>query len=456
MTNVNKLAAVDVLDNTRKNSVANRAQVHKFGGSSLANVSRFKAVADLVLQQSVTEPVWLVVSAPADTTDDLLAIIDLQSDAERLTTILALQQKLTRLIVGCLPTERAKIVISQVKAWLQQIPALLVPSALGQTQINDVLAIGENVSALLLSQLLQHRGVAAIALDGRDFLYFEQHQLALKTSQQQLELLIKPKTIHVVTGYIAKDTAGNTLTLGRNGSDYSASLLGALINAASITIWTDVPAIYSADPRQVAVAQPYTEVNWQQARLLAQLGNPVLHPRTLYPLLHTEASLIVRSSFASEQLGCAVLKNASNQNFITTLKHAQLISLPITADIGLETVAQQLQLPLVKFSQSADSQRWLVSASATQQLLDYLSAKNIKAITDTEIYYVVAWLKAKPSSASQHAEKQLKQHQIMHRSENTQQIIWLLAKALSSEALNTLHQILIPAAIEDNVQQQNG
>lgn len=447
MTIINTLSIVD----SSVNSAVNKAQVHKFGGTSLANASRFKAVVDLVLKQSSQQPSWLVVSAPADTTDDLLTIIGLHNQADCLTEIFNLQQKLTRLIIGCLPTERAKLVIAQVKVWLQQIPTLL-----NSQQSNDVLAIGENVSALLLSQLLQHKAIATVAIDSRDFLYFDQQQLAYKSSKQHLQRLIKPKSIHVVTGYIAKDLAGNTLTLGRNGSDYSATLLASLIAADSVTIWTDVPAIYSADPRQVSDAKPYSQVNWQQAALLAELGNPVLHPRTLYPLMQTEASLIVRSSFASEELGSAVVKHANAQSFITTLEKMQLISIPLTMALKVATIAQQLQLSLIKFGQTIESQSWLVPALAIKTLLRYLAENNISAVVDSYIYSAVAWLKPSANCRSVSAENYLSQYPVLHRAETAERIIWLLPKTLPYTALNQLHQIVIPAQTAFNQQQQSG
>ncbi|WNO60478.1 hypothetical protein [Rheinheimera sp. MMS21-TC3] len=418
------------------------AQVHKFGGSSLANASRFHAVLELILQQDSNQPIWVVVSAPGDCTDDLLAIIEQPNDADRLIAILALQQKLTRLIIGCLPAKIAANCNLKIKAWLQDIPLLL---RLGKP--NDVLAIGENISALVLSELLLSKGVAAVKLDARDFLYFNNYQFEFVYSQQKLIAHIQPDTIHIVTGYIAKDMANNTITLGRNGSDYSATLVGSLIKANSISIWTDVPAIYSADPRYFTHAQPYVAVNWQQACLLAQLGNPVLHPRTLYPLQQGKASLLVKSSFNSQKRGSAVVLNAKSQDFLTTIPQAQLVSVPINDPLCIDTVAQQIQVPLSLFDQTKEQQRWLVPLAAITLLLEYLAKKMLKATLDPQLYFAIAWLKAEHTSGQCDADRILEPNRVQHRTENDEKIIWLLAEPLANEELNKLHDTILNKAI---------
>ena len=233
-----------------------------------------------------------------------------------------------------------------------------MPDALAQQQFNDVLAIGERLSALLLSQLLKQRGLAATALDARDFLRLKQHQPDWAQSAALLSALSQSDAIQVVTGYIARDEKGRSITLGRNGSDYSATLLGALVNAAEVTIWTDVKAIYSADPRKVKAALPYSQVSWQQACQLAQLGNPVLHARTLSPLTGTATALLVRSSYQPQYAGCKVVQQdhatperasqekAQQQGFITELDNVTLLTVHRDSSISAAQLARELQQPV--------------------------------------------------------------------------------------------------------------
>lgn len=423
----------------------NTTQVHKFGGSSLASAARFSAVADIIQQQGTAQPLWVVVSAPGDTTDALLHIIACADDTvSRDQALTALQKQLRQLITDALPAADGAAVSLKLNHWLAEIP-----DALTQKRFNDVLAIGELVSATLLSAVLQQRQLSATALDARDFLRLKQHQPDLTQSTALLSTLTLPGRIHVVTGYIARDDKGRSITLGRNGSDYSATLVGALVNAAEVTIWTDVKAIYSADPRKVASAIPYQQVSWHQACQLARLGNPVLHARTLSPLSGTQTALRVRSSYEPQLSGCRVVQQHDvKQSFITELSNVTLLTLHSDVAFTAEQLALELQQPVIALPQQGDNVCWLLPAAYAEQALSCLSEADVHAVWDTQRYYALAWLKGSESLASAQTDSILQPHGVLHRYENDQQVIWLLAQPLSSDVLQNVHQQLsshIPA-----------
>lgn len=420
-------------------------QVHKFGGSSLASARRFIAVADILQQQNQQHALWVVVSAPGDTTDALLYIIACADNtAARDQALASLQQQLNQLVAETLTAAAATTVQTQLQHWLAD-----VPQALAQQRINDVLAIGERLSALLLSEVLQQRKVNAVAVDARDFLRLKKHQPDWTASAQLLTELIQPGCIHVVTGYIARDDKGRSITLGRNGSDYSATLVGALVQAAAVTIWTDVKAIYSADPRKVACAVPYQQVSWQQAYQLAQLGNPVLHARTLAPLSGTGTVLQVRSSYEPAHAGCRITQpgltppDAAQQGFITELPDVTLITLHQDTTVTAAKLALELQQPVIALPQQGDNLCWLLPAAFAEQALAWLAELNAHAVWDTQCYYAVAWLKADQTEQATAADQLLQQQAVLHRYENARQLIWLLAKPLPASVLQQLHQQLI-------------
>lgn len=428
-----------------KQKISPPAQVHKFGGSSLASAQRFSAVADILQQQNLQQAIWVVVSAPGDTTDALLHIIACADDfIAREQALARLQQQLNMLIADTLTDVAATTVQTHLQQWLTE-----VPQALAQQRQNDVLAIGECLSALLLSELLKQRGLVATALDARNFLRLKRHQPDCAASALLLANYTQPNCIHIVTGYIARDDKGRSITLGRNGSDYSATLLGALLQAAEVTIWTDVKAIYSADPRKVACAIPYKQVSWQQACQLAQLGNPVLHPRTLAPLTDTDTVLQVRSSYETAQSGCRVVQpsltpsGAAQQGFITELNDVTLLTLHQDTAITAASLALELQQPVISLPQQGDNQCWILPSICAEQALVLLASFNVHAVWDTQRYYAVAWLKAKLTDQAAPGDKLLRQCGVSHRYENDQQLIWLLAKPLSAEVLQQLHQQLI-------------
>lgn len=420
--------------------LATDTQVHKFGGSSLADASRFQAVADII-DGLTSKQLWVVVSAPGDTTDELLAIIALASQPEQLQhAIEHLAQKLSALVRTTLPSESADVVIAELQQWLADIPAALL-----QQRYNDVLAMGEKLSALLLSQLLNSQGAAAIALDARDFLTLQQHDVQWQRSGNQLVTLNKPDCIHVVTGYIARDQFGNSITLGRNGSDYSATIIGRLVQADSVTIWTDVDAIYSTDPRRVKQAIPYRQVSWQQAALLAQLGNPVLHARTLSALEETRTSLVVRSSFQPQKAGCTVTAQIQQQTeFLTELNKVVLLRLHTQDRISAAQLALQLQQAVIELPSDAESQNWLLPESVLAQGLKILVDAGIHAVHDTQHYYAVGWIKAYTGKTLHTAAKTyLEQLAPAHRYENKALAVWLFNQPLTASVLAELHQHII-------------
>lgn len=417
-------------------------QVHKFGGSSLANAGRFAAVADIITKLDATQPVWVVVSAPGDTTDALLGIIASASQQDALQLAISrLQLQLAELVEQSLPAEQAGPVLGQLAAWLSEIPG-----ALDAGHTNDVLAIGERLSTVLLSAVLQQKGWSAAAIDARDFLRLKQHQPQWQQSEQLLQLKQQEVAIHVVTGYIARDDKGHSITLGRNGSDYSATLLGALLKAASVTIWTDVKAIYSADPRKVPDALPYCEVSWAQACQLAQLGNPVLHARTLSPLTGTNTALIVRSSYQPEFAGCKVVQQeAQRQGFVTELTDVTLLTLHQHSRISAAELALELQQPVIALPQQGDNLSWLLPAANAEAALAFLAQHDINAVWDTQSYYALAYLKPHTKAQTEQVESELQRLGLQHRYENAQQVIWLLQQPLTPALLAQLHQQLLQA-----------
>ncbi|WP_333606471.1 bifunctional aspartate kinase/homoserine dehydrogenase II [Arsukibacterium sp.] len=418
---------------TRSHNGCNPAlEVHKFGGSSLADAGRFAAVADIVCQQTA-ESLWLVVSAPGDTTDTLLALLALaaeQRDVKPAIAALALQ--LNELVQSSLPATRADKMLCTVKQWLDDLPGLLA----AQQQV-AVLSIGERFSALLLSQLLQQRGRQSSALDARDFILVQQQQVCWQGSAALLERQ-QLADINVVTGFIARNDLGEDITLGRNGSDFSATILGRILVARCVTIWTDVPAIFSADPRKVSAAVPYAEVNWQQACELAALGNPVLHARTLAPLTAVGAELVVRSSFSPQQSGCRVKPQAARRHFITELNCACLVSFHDQIALSATQLSLQLQQPVIELPHTGTGQSWLLPKAALPAALAALQQAGAHPLSDTASYYALAWLKAGAIS-SQKLAGILKTAAIKHHYENDQLAVWLFKQELAVTILDEIH-----------------
>lgn len=427
--------------------------VHKFGGSSLATAERFHAVADILLAQN-DGPAGVVVSAPGDTTDHLLALIDAKADHAAFDAQwqqLAAQLRL--LVSRTLQPASSVEVTNLLNHWLADIPARLQ-----QAQYNDILAIGERLSSQLLAALLRDRGVAAQAIDAREFLRLKvQPTDGAQVDWQQSAALLKPLLsdgFQVVTGFIARDQQGQSITLGRNGSDYSATILGRLLDAQAVHIWTDVDAIYSADPRKVPSARAYRQVPWELAIRLAELGNPVLHAKTLNPLKEHPAELVVRSSYEPDQPGCRVSRQSAIEvQFVTDVADVVLVTLPATNSIAAAQAANALQFSVYE-APGAQGKQWIVAQKNLDALLHFLGSQQVYPRVSSEHFYAVAWVK--PAARQQRqlslqASHWLERQQPVYSFQDEDVALWLFAPALTAAELTEFHQLLLPTTVRLNI-----
>lgn len=282
--------------------------VHKFGGSSLATADCIERVIHIIQQHCQLHDT-IVVSANGDTTDALFAIYEyaITESALLLPAIDHLAKEVASLNLSLLNSSSAARLnhilsaeIDQIKDWLQSEP---------KTYQNDVLAFGEIWSARLLAAILNERVCPSYMIDSRNFLTLADENLSNVDYEKSGELFKQQQQsgkLTVVTGYIAQNTLGKTCTLGRNGSDYSATIIAALSAAKNVTLWTDVDGIYSADPRIVPLSRKLHRLPNAVAKELGRLGNPVLHAKTLKPLVDHNTHLHVASSFAPERSGTEI------------------------------------------------------------------------------------------------------------------------------------------------------
>ncbi len=297
-------------------------QVHKFGGSSLATAECIRRVLGIIRANCQLNDI-VVVSANGKTTDSLFALYSLcfentvdsavkvDAEIERAISGIALAQE--KLISELLNKNNSKQLLSLLAKDIDQISAWVVDDI--SRYHNDILAFGEIWSARLLSALLNELVCPSNNIDARDFLVIDNEQsCVVDTSISAAKLRQRRQfgKLAVITGYISKDSFGNNCTLGRNGSDYSATIIASLVAARNVTLWTDVDGIYSADPRVVPSARKLNRLPNGVAKELGRLGNPVLHAKTLLPLVNPQnqhhTHLQVASSFDASVTGTEIGK----------------------------------------------------------------------------------------------------------------------------------------------------
>jgi aspartokinase/homoserine dehydrogenase 2 len=285
---------------------AGSRQLHKFGGSSLADAKCYQRVAGIMAEYSRPGDI-MVVSAAGSTTNQLISWLKL-SQSDRLSAH-QVQQALRRyqseLIASLLPADQADGLIGQFIHDLEKLAALL-DGKITEAVYAEVVGHGEIWSARLMAAVLSLREIEASWLDARDFLCAEraaQPEVDEGKSWPLLQQLMiqHPGRRLVVTGFISRNEAGETVLLGRNGSDYSATQIGALAGVSRVTIWSDVAGVYSADPRKVKDACLLPLLRLDEASELARLAAPVLHTRTLQPVSGSDIDLQLRCSYQPEQ-----------------------------------------------------------------------------------------------------------------------------------------------------------
>lgn len=285
------------------NVVESQLALHKFGGSSLANQQCYTRVAKLLLSHGSSTDL-VVVSAAGKTTNKLLKLTELaRQGIDFLPLISQLQHFQVQLIEQLI--EQPQTLLSQLSEDFSQLQQWLNSPDIDTFCANRIVGCGEVWSSRLLSALLSQLGRASVALDARDFLFAQGVVTPIvdeTVSQQRLAQLSQQhiEKQRVITGFICANSQEQTLLLGRNGSDYSATLIAKLAGAKEVNIWTDVAGVFSADPNLIKEAALIEQLSLAEAQELARLGNPVLHRRTLQPLIKDQIALRVRSSFTPD------------------------------------------------------------------------------------------------------------------------------------------------------------
>ncbi|MCC8463516.1 MULTISPECIES: bifunctional aspartate kinase/homoserine dehydrogenase II [Photorhabdus] len=332
----------------------NDRQLHKFGGSSLADVKCYQRVAKIMANYSQPGDL-MVVSAAGSTTNQLINWLKL-SQSDRISAH-QVQQVLRRyqqdLIRGLLPETVAEELVKRFIADLEKLSALL-DKPVSDVTYAEVVGHGEIWSARLMSAVLEVQGIPSAWVDARQFLRAEraaQPQIDVTLSQPLLNQLLTQNLNKrlVVTGFISSNHDGETVLLGRNGSDYSATQVGALAGARRVTIWSDVAGVYSADPRKVKDACLLPLLRLDEASELARLAAPVLHARTLQPVSFSDIDLLLRCSYQPEQGSTRierVLASGTGAKIVTSHDDVCLIELHVAAHHDFKQIYKDIDLLL--------------------------------------------------------------------------------------------------------------
>jgi len=345
--------------NARAESVTDSWIVHKFGGSSVADAACFRRVAT-ILEAQPQRRIGAVLSACRGVTDALLNLVHLAETQDPACTaeLAQLRERHTNIARELLPGETAGLYLASLERDCHDIEGILHTVQLTRAaarNITDLIAgYGEIWSTQLFQRFLESRGRRPGAvqwIDARRVVVVEWGPLGpavqWSASEANLARLVAPAFAGtlVITGFIASDRRGVQTTLGRNGSDFSGSIFGALLNAAEIHIWTDVDGVLSADPRRVPDAKVIDSLSYHEAMELAYFGAKVIHPQTMAPAVRRDIPIWIRNTFAPEKPGtliCARPRSELPVKGVTSIEHIALINLEGAGMIGVPGTAHRL------------------------------------------------------------------------------------------------------------------
>jgi aspartokinase/homoserine dehydrogenase 1 len=297
-------------------------RVMKFGGTSVGQAEAIERVVEIVGAAVRESAVVVVVSAMSGVTNQLLAAAR-HSEAGDYTPVAAIFAEL-RLQHEAAARALLHSVEERIRLGCQLEELFREGERMCQGSIrlreltppmrDAISSLGERLSVLLVAAALADDGVASQAVEATELVITNachgsadpSVEITRERSQARLGPLLQQQIVPVVTGFIGSTADGILTTLGRGGSDYSATILGAALDAEEVIIWTDVDGLQTSDPRQVAEARTIQHISYREAAELAHFGAKVLHPKTLRPVMQCGTPLWIRNTFAPERRGTQI------------------------------------------------------------------------------------------------------------------------------------------------------
>ncbi len=375
-------------------------RVLKFGGTSLANAQRFNQVADIVINNQQQSQIALVLSAPSGVTNNLVAVVEKTSQGLSADEhLIAIQKIFSELIKGLKETyaELADDLLRNTfENEIAELSNLLEGvRLLGQCPASieaRILSKGEVLSVACMKQLLIAKGQdVEVIVPQQKLISFKggylEAQIDIKTSRKLLaEDAIVANAIYLMPGFTAGNEEGETLVLGRNGSDYSAAVLAACLKAECCEIWTDVDGVYSCDPRLVKDAKLLTSLSYAEAMELSYFGAKVLHPKTIAPIAQHHIPCLIKNTHNPQAEGTLISAQTSNQKLrvkgISDLKGLSMLSISGPGMKGIVGMAGRIfstvsragvSIILITQSSSEYSLSFCIYSNDTQQAIDALT-----------------------------------------------------------------------------------
>ncbi len=372
--------------------------VMKFGGTSVGSASAIAALAEITRDQRARwDQVVVVVSAMSGITDTLLQGANVSAGGDReahrqfAARIREKHDAALSELVGA--NEDARYTQAAIHALIDEFELLCHSvSVLGEAsaRATDAIAsLGERMSVRLVAAALRAKGIDAEAVDATEFIVttdefgsaVPHHAQTRALAQARLGPLLARGVVPVITGFIGATESGVTTTLGRGGSDYSGAIVGAVLDADEVAIYTDVDGVMTTDPRVVPEARVIPVLSFMEMSELAYFGAKVLHPRTVRPCVERNIPLRIRNTFNPSHEGTLLVQSVEADNrpvkAVAAIKNMSMITVEGRGMIGVPGVAARTFGAVA----SAGANVLMISQASSEQSICFVIPSNVTAAT---------------------------------------------------------------------------
>ncbi|GLB50112.1 bifunctional aspartate kinase/homoserine dehydrogenase I [Neptunitalea sp. Y10] len=333
-------------------------KVLKFGGTSVANAENIKKVQAIVASESEEKKMAVVVSALGGVTDLLLKTADLavKQDESYKDTLQHIEDRHLETIQQLIPITSQSAIISKVKQHLNQLETLyeglyLLGEITPRTS-DKIVSYGELLSSYIISEFFKVAGLDAALKDSRDLIKTNKHfgkaQVNFKLTNTNCYFYLKgaKHQVTVLPGFVASTVEGETTTLGRGGSDYTAAIIAGAVDAKTLEIWTDVSGMYTANPKVVKQAKAIAKISYEEAMELSHFGAKVLYPPTVQPVLEKKIPIHIKNTFQPHEVGTLIVQEDFKEELpvkgISNVDKIALLTLEGVGMVGIPGISKRL------------------------------------------------------------------------------------------------------------------
>ena len=329
----------------------------KFGGSSISTPDRVKAVIEIVDASQKEQPIAVVFSAFGGITDQLIKLSHQSAEDKNdyTTELESLEDRIFTFAKTLIRAKNQSTVFAHLKSTLNELEDVLhgvnLTRELTPRTLDFIMSFGERLSAYLITEAMKDKNIPAEFVDTRKLVRTDETFGAARVDFDQTNTNIREHfqgkdTLQMLTGFIGTTAKNETITLGRSGSDYTASIFGAALDADEVEIWTDVNGIMTADPRIVPDAFSLSHVTYEEAMEMSHFGARVIHPSSMQPAFEKNIPIRIRNTFDPEFPGTLISNERSQTEHrisgVSSIKDIALLRVQGSGMLGVTGISARL------------------------------------------------------------------------------------------------------------------